>query len=71
MMRREPQYVRGASAHNAKLTDDQVRVIRQRWRSGEVLQVVLAREYGISTTVICHIIHGHLWKHVTDEEGGR
>lgn len=67
---REARFVRGAAAHNAKLTDDQVRAIRQRWREdhGWGLQVAFAKLYGVSPTVICHIVHGRLWKHVKDDE---
>jgi hypothetical protein len=59
----------GESHHSARLTEDQVRAIRRRiasdGRRGQ--QRRLAREYGISETVLSKIVRGDLWKHVLDE----
>jgi len=50
------------SAHaNAKLSDTQVRRIRQRYAKGE-LQVPLAKEYGVSQRVISLIIRRESYK---------
>lgn len=63
---RAAQMTHGAAVHTAKLTDDAVRAIRLQWHSGTVSQAALARQYGVSPTVICEIVHGRLWKHVKE-----
>ena len=57
--------VRGADAHNSKLTDDQVREIKRRlhlggWGAGRKL----AREFGVHEATICDIKKGRRWSHV-------
>lgn len=49
----------------SKLTEDDVRSIRQRYASSNVRQCDLAKEYGVSPTCICDIIHRRKWNHVT------
>ena|SRR3990167_1865586 len=49
---------------NAKLTNDSVRAIRLRYSKGGVSQPELASEYGVSHTVISHLIRRKSWKHV-------
>jgi hypothetical protein len=47
----------------AKLTEDQVREIRQHYRNG-ALQVDLARQYGVRQANISDIVRRETWKHV-------
>lgn len=54
----------GAAHHNAKLTEDQVKAIRQRYAAGGVTMLQLAAEYGIGAGPVCNIIHRKSWKHV-------
>lgn len=44
-----------------KLTETQVREIRQRWQSGSEPYRVIGSDYGISKTTVCHIISGKVW----------
>lgn len=53
--------LRGEKHHGAKLTDQQARAIKYR---ADVGCVKLAREYGISLTVVKHIRSGRSWKHI-------
>lgn len=53
---------RGARDSQAKLTDDQVRDMRQRWDAGSVTQTALAKEYKVSNAVICEIVRRKAWK---------
>ncbi len=50
----------GSSNSQAKLTDEQVREIKQKLRTGEK-GVVLAEEYNISTSIISCIKRGTKW----------
>lgn len=61
----------GEAHHNAKLTEDQVREIRDRRSKGcpcrgkrPSLQD-LSLTYGVSTVMIHNIVHGHSWKQVS------
>lgn len=58
---------RGERSGNAKLTDEQVRVIRASvtGRYGE--KIALARQFGVSATVIAHALTGETWGHVSGE----
>lgn len=49
--------------HNAKLSDEAVRQIRNRYQSGE-RQVALAADFGVSVSTINRAIHGILWAHI-------
>lgn len=51
-----PRY--GESSPSAKLTSEQVRLIRQRYAEGGVLQRELAAEYGVGQTQVSRIIRG-------------
>ena len=54
----------GTDNINAKLTEDAVRDIRQRYAGGEIAPT-LALEYGVSHPAIYAVIHRRTWKHVT------
>jgi len=51
---------RGVANHNAKLTDDDVRIIKASAETG----VVLARQFNVTNHVIYLIRHGRSWSHV-------
>lgn len=44
-----------------KLTREQIRVIRNRYAQGDILQKTLANEYGVGKGHISAIINGHHW----------
>jgi hypothetical protein len=49
----------------AKLTEGDVRVIRQRRAAGEVLRTIAA-DYGITMASVCSIARRQTWTHVAD-----
>lgn len=49
---------------NAKLTDEQVLLIRARYSAGGISQGQLAKEYGISQSVMSAIVSRRLWQHL-------
>jgi hypothetical protein len=58
--------IRGASNSNAKLTEDEVRYVRQNYKrqSTEYGTVALAKRFGVSNVVIGHIVRGKTYKNV-------
>lgn len=56
-------YQKGAARPAAKLTEHDVKQIRQDAANG-VKQVDLAAAYGISQGLVSGIVNGHRWKHV-------
>jgi hypothetical protein len=54
----------GASNSQAKLTDDQVREIKQRLSDGEKGRALAAR-FGVGEAVISNIKNGRTWRHIT------
>ena len=54
---------RGEDNYRAKLTDQDVRTIRQRREAGEYLKVI-AKDYGIQISQVWAIAHGKGWAHV-------
>lgn len=61
--RRAPERMRGTRNAAAKLTDDQVRDIRQQYAGG-ARQVDLASQFGVSQTLISQIVRRAVWKHI-------
>lgn len=55
--------VKGVRNCKAKLTDEQVREIRERYSRGEV-QTALARAFGVNQTTISLIVRRNGWPHV-------
>ncbi len=57
---------KGSKNGRAKLTDNQVREIRDRYIrfSKNANSVILAKEFGVSYTEICDIINNKTWKHI-------
>jgi len=56
---------RGETHGHHRLTEDQVRTIRERYAAGGISQASLAREYGITQTSVGSLIRREHWKHVT------
>lgn len=54
---------RGERVASARLTDDQVREIRQRYAAGEQQQHI-APDYGVNRATISYIVLGKTWKHL-------
>jgi hypothetical protein len=63
--RRWPEKVhRGDDHQNAKLTEQQVHEIRDRYATGAITQTRLASEYGISQSNVSLIVRSEAWVHV-------
>lgn len=56
--------VRGEKSSQSKLTEAQVREIRQRYAAGGITQHQLAEMYGIAQSRVREIICRKAWKHV-------
>jgi DNA-binding XRE family transcriptional regulator len=56
--------VRGSEHSKAKLTEDDVRYIRNYYFQKEVTQTALAQKFGVSAQTINGIIKGREWRHV-------
>lgn len=57
------RHARGSEAGKAKLTEDQVREIRQRFEDGEG-KWELAAEFGVGETTMRKLLQGETWSHV-------
>lgn len=55
---------RGATHPRSKLTEDDVRHMRELYESGEHTQTALAEQFGISPSQVSVIIRRKAWKHV-------
>lgn len=58
-----PALLRGHFHHASKLTEADVTAIRKRVRAGE-MKAHLAREFGVTPTLIGNIIKRRCWKHI-------
>jgi hypothetical protein len=58
---------KGEANPGTKLTEDAVRAIRRRYALGDVSQLALATEYGVSQTVIHHLLARKTWTNVEDD----
>lgn len=56
--------IHGEAHHNAKLTDDKVRTIRQLYADKKFVQLELAEMFGVSLNAIHEVIHLKTWRHV-------
>jgi hypothetical protein len=63
-MARKKRAASGERCGASKLTDAKVAEIRQRWNAGEHNKSALGRCYGVSHTMIRHIVNGKYWDHV-------
>jgi hypothetical protein len=48
----------------ARLTDEKVRIIRGLRHSSRMTQRQMAELFAVSQATICHVLRGHIWKHV-------
>jgi hypothetical protein len=55
---------KGENAGGAKLTQEKVKEIRDRYAAGDVSTYQLAREYGVNNVNVWYIIKRQTWKHV-------
>lgn len=58
------QMPRGESKPMAKLTDDNVKSIRQRYAAGGITQQALADEFHVAISQINWVVTGKAWRHV-------
>ena len=66
--KRDGTQQKGENHINSKLTEDQVRLIREGGRNGETISQ-RAEKFNISSTVVAKIDYGEAWSHsLTDEE---
>lgn len=56
--------VRGVRQHDAKLNDEWVRVIRERYAAGGITQSELGEAFGVSQTAIGMVLRRKTWRHV-------
>jgi hypothetical protein len=54
----------GERSSSAKLTEEQVRQIRQRYAAGGISQQKLAEEYGLKQAALGELIRRETWRHV-------
>lgn len=52
---------KGSKNGNSKLTDNQVEIIRTRYKSGNTTQEILANEFGVSRQLISKIVNNKNW----------
>lgn len=55
---------KGEDANKSNLDADDVRDIRQRYKTDDVSQTELADEYGVTASAVSQIIHRKNWQHV-------
>ena len=56
--------IKGSEVGTSKLTEEQIKEIRERKQQEKITQKELAKEYGVSRATIKDIIHYRYWKHV-------
>ena len=54
----------GTKSHTAKLTDEQVIRIRERYAKGDVTTKALAQDYSMSVSSMAALLRGATWKHL-------
>ena len=69
-MVRKGRKERGAAVYGAKLTDEKVLQIRQRYATGETANEI-APDFGITTDNVLFVVRGATWKHVAGPLGTR
>lgn len=60
----------GSQVGTAKLTEDEVREIKRKYKNDEATQGELADEYDMGQTQISRIVRGERWAQVTVDDGG-
>jgi len=64
----KPRYQNGEDNPHNKLTRRQVLEIVQKYSSGEYTMRELSNQYYVSTAIICKIVKGEAWRHITNGE---
>lgn len=54
----------GSKHHNAKLSEEKVRKIRELYKLGKYSQSEVGRMFGVSHGIVCNVVNGKAWKHV-------
>jgi len=54
----------GSANGNAKLNEDQVKEIRERYDAGGVTLTVLGNEYGVGKSMVGYIVNRNRWEHI-------
>lgn len=62
------EFVRIKRMKGQKLTADRVKIIKKKLAEDKTRMRILAKQFGVSDTVIEHIKYGKYWKHVTIDE---
>lgn len=62
--KRNGSFVQGEKTHNAKLTEDDVRTIRNLYDSGNYYQREIGDMFNIKDSTVCNIVNRKTWKHV-------
>ena len=55
---------KGEKQHASKLTEKQVKEIREKYSQGGTSYRKLGQEYGVHNSIICNIINYQLWAHI-------
>lgn len=55
---------RGEENHNAKLTEDSIRLMREEYSAGGISIRGIGRKYGVAYTTARGIIYGTKWSHI-------
>lgn len=64
-MVRKGRQLKGESRPDHKLTEEQVKLIRSKYRKGSITHQSLADEFGVARTTITIILNGTNWKHIS------
>lgn len=56
----------GSKHWNSKLSEDQVKTIREEWKSGQFMQKELAEKYRITTHTVWNIVNQRTWNHLQE-----
>lgn len=62
--KRDKTQARGETNGSSKLTEIQVREIRQKYIPHKYTQPKLAEEYGVHISIISDIVYNKIWKHI-------
>jgi len=54
---------RGENHHKAKLTESDVRLIREMYSTGKFTRYALAKKFGVCRGTVHFIVIGKTWKH--------
>lgn len=60
----DPALRRGQQCSHAKLTDEKVRAIRERYKSGGMSMKAIGLMHGVCTETVSRIVHRKAWSHV-------